>query len=307
MDVPDATSVVVVCGPTASGKSAVADEIAGRTEATTIVVDSMQVYREIPLISNQQRSRPAELVGVISVTQEWTVARHRSIVDALLARQNAEGRRFVLDAGTGMYLNAVLMDIELAPRVAASVRAEAVRQTVAQTEEKDLAPAVNTRREIRRRELELAGASARGSIWTPKMRLSADILYLRPPRDRTDASIEARSALIARGGVREARRLMELAANGAPPTAQVLGSIGVRELVDVLEAGDVGERALEEAERRISTRTRRLARRQVRWFDKMVRTLKESASITVAYGPEDPLARAFAERSIAQYHHGRMG
>jgi tRNA dimethylallyltransferase len=303
--------VIVVCGPTASGKSALADEIAGGMQATTIVVDSMQVYREIPLISNQKRMRPAELVGAVSVTEEWTVARHRAFVDALLAGQNAAGPRFVLDAGTGMYLNAVLMDIDLAPRVEASVRAEAVRQTTsALTDDVNLPPtAANARREVRRRELELAGAPARGSIWRPKMRLGADILYLRPPRDRTDAAIDARSASIASGGLGEARILMELAANGEPPTAQVMESIGVRELVALLESADTGAGAVEDAERQISTRTRRLARRQVRWFDKMVRTLKESASITVADGPEDPRARAFVERSIrsiAQHPHGRM-
>lgn len=296
--------VIVVCGPTASGKSAVADEISGRLSMTsgvaaiTLVVDSMQVYREIPRISNQARTGPAELASVVSVTEEWTVARHRAAVDAFLSdtdNTSTHQRRFVLDAGTGMYLNAILMDIELAPRVDAAVRAEAIRQTTDDTGGPVGTPA---RRRARSRELEITGAPARGSIWTREMRMDADILYLRPPRNRTDAAIEARSNEISRGGIPEARELMKLAEEGNPPTPQVMGSIGVRELMQILVHGGASEGALEDARRRISTRTRRLARRQVRWFDKMVRTLEESAAVTVAEGPDDPRARDFIERSI---------
>src|SRR3712207_8321301 len=67
---------LVVCGPTASGKSELSDALAERlTQAQgdhvpTLAVDSMQVYREIPTITNQARRRRAELVGIVSVTQE---------------------------------------------------------------------------------------------------------------------------------------------------------------------------------------------------------------------------------------------
>ena len=74
----------MVCGPTASGKGEVSDALADALTrehgaiVTTLVVDSMQVYREIPTITNQARRRPAELLGIVSVTEEWTVARHRA-------------------------------------------------------------------------------------------------------------------------------------------------------------------------------------------------------------------------------------
>ncbi|MBD0356870.1 MAG: hypothetical protein ICV57_06785, partial [Rubrobacter sp.] len=74
---------LVVCGPTSAGKSEVADGLAedlsetfGRW-ITTILVDSMQVYREVPIITNQIRTRPAEIAGIVSVADAWTVARHR--------------------------------------------------------------------------------------------------------------------------------------------------------------------------------------------------------------------------------------
>src|SRR3712207_5864179 len=78
-------TALVVCGPTTGGKSELSDTFAERlTEAKgqqvpTLAVDSMQVYRELPVITNQSRSRPAELVGIVSVTEEWTVARHKAL------------------------------------------------------------------------------------------------------------------------------------------------------------------------------------------------------------------------------------
>lgn len=317
-----------MCGPTASGKSAAADELAERLSlasgapATTIIVDSMQVYREIPRISNQARRRPAELVGSVSVTEEWTVARHRAAVDALISTRSPSlgvggpAPSFVLDAGTGMYLNTILMDIDIAPKVDPSLRAEAARQaavSAGDTSQRfasdDGGERANPRRRARSRELELAGAPARGSIWRPETRMDADILYLRPPRDAIDASIARRSRKIARDGVDEARHLMEMSRQGRPPTLQVMGSIGVRELIEVLERRD-DEADTGSAVEGISARTRRLARRQVRWFDKMVRTLDRSVRITVADGPNDPRAAAFIERAVEdrlREPHGTMG
>src|SRR3712207_9355991 len=72
------------------------------TWSPTLVVDSMQVYRGIRTLTNQPRRRPAELVGVVPVVDEWTVARHKEAVEDTVGALDVP---FVLDAGTGMYLN----------------------------------------------------------------------------------------------------------------------------------------------------------------------------------------------------------
>jgi len=80
-----------VCGPTASGKSEVSDALAEELSQVrglrvpTLVVDSMQVYRELPVTTNQARGRPAELVGIVSVTGEWSVAAHKARAEELIA------------------------------------------------------------------------------------------------------------------------------------------------------------------------------------------------------------------------------
>jgi tRNA dimethylallyltransferase len=224
----------------------------------------MQVYREVPVITNQARGRPAELVGIVSVTEEWTVARHKALAEEIIASES----RFVLDAGTGMYLNAILLDIPLAPKVSTELRCQA--QAAAKGES-------NPRRAARAKELELAGAAGRGSIWEGDLRYDTAIVYLRPDRHAVDAAIDERSRRITMIGLEEAGRLREMAAAGTRISPQVMDSVGVRELFGHLS----GMLSLQQAQDLISTRTRQLARRQMRWFDKLARTLEGRASITV--------------------------
>ncbi len=274
--------VFVVCGPTASGKSGLADEISSRlTEAggawaNTVAVDSMQVYREIPTITNQARKRPAEFVGMVSVADEWTVALHRAAAWSVIRHSDSP---VVLDAGTGMYLNAVLLDIPLAPRVSPEVRARAeeiVRNYST--------PPPNPRRAIREEELRISGAPQRGSIWDGPVMFDATILYLRPEWEVLRGAIDARSSSIARDGLDEASILDEMEREGNPPNPSVEISIGVRELRDHLH----GNLPIRVAEERIAIRTRRLARRQIRWFDKLTRNLNGNVRTVVANSPNDP-------------------
>ena len=263
-------SALVVCGPTAGGKSELSDALAeeltqrrGR-RVPTLVVDSMQVYREIPVITNQARGRAAEMVGVVSVTEEWSVASHRARAEGIIAPEAV----FVLDAGTGMYLNALLLDFPLAPRVSSGLRRRA---------EEEAANLPNPRHAARERELELAGADARGSVWEGNLKYETAILYLRPHRTDIDAAIADRSKRIVREGLGEAETLRDMIARGESISPSVMRSVGVRELSQHLS----GELALDQAEDLIATRTRRFARRQMRWFDKLARTLKGRASVSV--------------------------
>jgi tRNA dimethylallyltransferase len=261
---------LVVCGPTASGKSELSDAFAEMlTEAEgrhvpTLAVDSMQVYRELPVITNQARRRPAELVGIVSVTEEWNVARHRTLAEEIIAKEAT----FVLDAGTGMYLNAILLDIPLAPKVSTELRRQAQESTEAES---------NPRRAARAKELELAGAAGRGSIWKGDLRYDTSIVYLRPERHALDAAIDERSRRITLNGLEEAGRLRVMASAGMKISPQVMDSVGVRELYGHLS----GTLSLQQAQELIATRTRRLARRQMRWFDKLARLLQGRARITV--------------------------
>ncbi len=271
--------VVAVCGPTAAGKSDLADDLADRLSAgrgsrtPVIVVDSMQVYSGLGVISNQARRRPASLVSVVPTTERWTVARHAL---AALDLISASEMGVVLDAGTGMYLNAILMHIQMAQKVPEPLREQALLAS---------AGLANPRRASRELELELDGAPPRGSIWEGEPRYDTTLLYLRPQREALDRRIAERSAKIVACGLEEAREIRSLQRDGHTINPSVTEAVGVREML-ALSDGNITP---QEAEEKISTRTRRLARRQMRWFDKLARTLEpaEGARVTVAQNPAD--------------------
>ncbi len=229
----------------------------------------MQVYKELPVITNQARRRPAELVGIVSVTEEWTVARHKELAEGIIRETETP---FVLDAGTGMYLNAIILDFPLAPKVPQKTRTRAAELS---------AGAQNPRRAARAKELELAHAPERGSIWEGDLRYDSAVIYLRPGKETLDAAIAKRTQRLLRGGLAEAARIKELAEGGVRINPPVLDSIGVSELLEHLS----GKTTLAQATSQITTRTRQLARRQLRWFDKLAKTLSADAKITVAESP----------------------
>jgi tRNA dimethylallyltransferase len=275
----DVKNALVVCGPTAAGKSELADALADAISermghpVPTVAVDSMQVYVGLERISNQARRRPAELVGVVPVTERWTMARHRDATEAIVG---ASGGHCVLDAGTGMYLNAILLGTPLAPPVPAEIRARAQREA---------AGAPNPRRASRERELAMVGVEERGSIWDGEPRYRTRLLYLRPERSALDKRVALRSKKIAEEGLEEAAVLKRMVEAGEDVNPSVLESVGVRELMDVLS----GRLSPAQAEERLAARTRRLARKQLRWFDKLARTLEGRASVTVAESPAEAM------------------
>lgn len=230
----------------------------------------MQVYKEIPVITNQARQRTAEMVGIVSVEEEWTVACHRERVQEAVGSLPEE-QPFVLDAGTGMYLNFIVLKIPLAPKVPREIRAEAERL---------VAEAENARRETREKELALAGTPERGSIWVGELRYDSSFLYLRPPKGELDRNIKVRSESIVRDSKREVRRLID---SGVVPNRSVREAIGVKEMLLYASSKLSQEQAIES----ISSRTRRLARRQIRWFDKLSRSLPEETDVLVAEKPSE--------------------
>ena len=269
-------SVIVVCGPTAGGKSDLADCLAERLSERSgsyvpvVVVDSMQVYSGIEEITNQARRRPARLVSIIPVTERWTVARHATASLALLSH-SPDGA--ILDAGTGMYLNAILLDLPLAPRVSPRLREKAEEATVNEA---------NPRRAARTAELEMSGADERASIWSGDLRYETTILYLRPERRVLDASISERSKGICASGLEEARMIRRMQREGHDINPSVLESVGVAEMLQLADR----EITPEEARDKISARTRRLARKQLRWFDKLVRTVEGRAKVRIIENPD---------------------
>ena len=114
--------VVAVFGPTAAGKSAVAEALADRLGSDVVSADAMQVYRELPILTNQPL-RPTRLVAICGVAEtmsvgEYAVRAHAEI-DELADRTGS----VIVAGGTGLYLRAALVDLHLPPPAAPGVRA----------------------------------------------------------------------------------------------------------------------------------------------------------------------------------------
>ena len=106
--------VVAIFGPTASGKTAVAELVAQRLRGEVVSVDSMQAYRGLPILTAQP-ARPTRLVGIWPLSHEGSVGEFAEWAHGAIDELRADGRLPVLAGGTGLYLRAALVDLGLPP------------------------------------------------------------------------------------------------------------------------------------------------------------------------------------------------
>lgn len=269
-------STVALVGATASGKSAIALEVARALGDVEIVsVDSMQVYRGLDIgTAKPTRAERAEvphhLLDLVEVEEEFSVAEFQRAASLALADIEARGRRALLVGGTGLYLRAVIDDLELPGRFPAARAALASEPDTAvlhaRLAELDPAAAARTLPSNRRRverALEVTIGSGRPfSTFGPGLDAYPPIatiqIGLDVPLEELDRRIEARvHAMVESGLVAEATAL-----GGRALSRTAAVALGYAEVLAHL----TGTCSLDDAVTETIRRTRRLARRQVRWF-----------------------------------------
>jgi tRNA dimethylallyltransferase len=260
--------VLAIFGPTGSGKSAVAEAIADEIPAEIVSADSMQVYRGLPILTNQP-ARPTHLVAIWPLDHEASVAQYARLAHETIDGILEHGRTPIVAGGTGLYLRGALADLEVPPAPAPGVREKWRRvydrlgpeATHALLAERDPATAEalhpnDRRRVVRALELADAGASLRPTddrLWTADVRHPALIVGLDVPRDELLRRIEARTrAMLAAGAADEAR-----AALAHPLSTTARKVIGLVEAAE-LPAGEAAEA--------IALRTRQYAAYQRKWM-----------------------------------------
>ena len=255
-------------GPTASGKSAVAEEIARRISAELVSADSMQVYRGLPILTNQSEF-PARLVAIWDLDHEASVGKYQELAHAAIDEILASGRTPVVVGGTGLYLRAALAELRLPPAAAPETRkrlerlydrvgAERAHELLAERDP-GAAAAVHPndrRRVVRALELVEAGSSLRPSqdrLWAGETRHPTLIAGLELPREELRRRIAERAREMFERGVEE-----EVHAALARPISDTARHVlGLRELAELPR-----DQALEA----LITRTRRYAAYQSRWM-----------------------------------------
>lgn len=278
MDLPHA---LLVAGPTASGKSALAIELAKRLQGTIVNTDSMQVYRELRVLSarptpDEESIVPHKLYGVRPAAEAGSVAWWRERALATMEECKADGRLPVLTGGSGMYFAAMTDGIAEVPDPGPEARAEARRLLAEQGPEAlhaglskvDPATAARLRPSDSQRlarAWEVWRGTGRGlaawqDIRTPPAPWRFTAILLDPPRDALRAAIETRfDAMLRQGALEEVRELVAL---GLDPALPAMRAHGVPELSAYLR----DELSLEQASERVRLITGQYTKRQATWF-----------------------------------------
>jgi tRNA dimethylallyltransferase len=210
--------VLAIFGPTASGKSAVAEALAARIPAEIVSADAMQAYRGLPILTNQPE-RPTALVGIWPLDHEGSVAEYRRLAHAAIDAALGEGRTPVVAGGTGLYLRAALAGFELPPAPSPGARErwgllyDEAGAEAAHAELAELDPAAaalvhpnDRRRVVRALELAEAGASlapASNRLWTDDTRHPTVVFGLDVPTEILSRRIDDRTRAMLERGVEE--------------------------------------------------------------------------------------------------------
>jgi tRNA dimethylallyltransferase len=258
-------TVIGIFGPTASGKSRVAASLAERLPAEVVSADAMQVYRGLPILTNQA---PARLVALWPLDHEASVGEYAPLAHAAIDEILAAGRTPVVVGGTGLYLRAALADLALpaAPAPGERERWERVYDedpALAHERLSELDPAAaaavhrnDRRRVVRALELAAAGASlAPGTdrLWAEETRHPTVLVGLDVPKDVLEQRIEERTrAMFDAGVVEEVHTAL-----AGPVSATARKTLGLDEVATLPRA---------EAIEAMVVRTRRYAAYQRKWM-----------------------------------------
>lgn len=274
--------VVCLVGPTASGKTALALELAAACDAEIVSADSRQVYRRMDVGTAKptpaERARvPHHVIDVVDPDTSFDVARFRDAATAAIADITARGRRVLVVGGTGLYVRALVHGLCPAPprqptlraRLEAEVAAEGAAALHHRLRAVDpiAAARIHPNDRVRVvRALEVAGASGRPlSAWQAahafgERPYEVVMIGLAVPTADLDARIDARlEAMLAAGFLDEVR---VLCASGLADDAPAWNAVGYRELREVVR----GRATLDDAVRATRRATRQFAKRQRTWF-----------------------------------------
>ena len=282
MSIAAPSPVLLIAGPTASGKSALALRLAEVLDGEIVNADALQLYADLRVISarptpEDEARAPHHLFGVADAADGWSVGRWLKAAAAVLDEIAARGRQPIVVGGTGLYFKALTEGLAEIPPVPAAVRQAAAarfdaigeaafRQELARVDARAEARIGPSDRQRLVRAYEVFEASGRAlSDWQADTRPALvqgawRAIVLEPAREALFARCDARlEAMVASGALEETAALM---ARNLDPALPAMKAVGLRELASHL----AGERTLVEALGLAQQETRRYAKRQTTWL-----------------------------------------
>ena len=275
-------NIICIAGPTASGKTALAVELAKALDAEVVSCDSMYVYKRMNIgtakpTQEEMQGIRHHMIDVCEPTEDFSVSCYTQmaapIVDDILAR----GKTAIITGGTGLYMDSLIKGNDFAPVPAtghrevleAQLEAEGLSPLLARLEEIDPEAAQrsqnNPRRIIRALEVYLetgetiTAHNLRTQAIPPRYQplwLGLDYTSRQALYDRIDLRVE----LMLQQGLLE--EIQQLLASGIPAACTAMQAIGYKEFVDALE----GKISIAEATAQVQQASRRYAKRQLTWF-----------------------------------------
>lgn len=273
--------VLVILGPTATGKSHCAIEIAKKFQGEIISGDSMLVYRDMNIgtakpTAAELAAVPHHLVNILPPEASFSVVDFKEQAQRLITEINGRGHLPIIAGGTGLYIKALLEDYafnsvsednelrERLTREAQEQGPEALHQRLAQLDAEAAARIHpnNVRRVVRALEAALGGEQVNqyGASESP---YDALVIGLEMERGALYERINRRVDLMLEAGLEQEVR--NLLAHGVSPECQSMQSIGYRQLVWYIN----GSMDYAQAVDKLKQATRNFAKRQITWYKKM--------------------------------------
>ena len=289
-------NLFVISGPTASGKSSLAIEVCAALEGEVVSADSMQVYKHMdiatakPSVEDRARVRH-HLVSVIEPDEQFSVAKYAALAHSVISEIHARGKTPVLCGGTGLYIQAVVENLQLTPGEITSEGAgtweelyeidPAYAKRIHPNDQKRISHAIAL---FRSTGVTLTEQNARSrDIASP---YDARMIFLNA-RDRKTLydRIDKRVDVMIEAGLVEEAKL-----ENTGITAKQ--AIGHKELQGYFD----GVCSLDEAAAKLKRETRRYAKRQLSWFRRMARewNARSPGSCAELFIEEDYMAQAIA-------------
>ena len=274
-------NIICIAGPTASGKTALAVELAKRFNGEVVSCDSMQIYRRMDIgtakpFPEERQGIPHHMIDVADPDEDFSVSRYCEMAGPIVDDIVARGKTAIIAGGTGLYMDSLIKGNDFAPFPSTGCR----ERLEAQCDEMGMEFMMNMLREI--------DPEAAQRIHDRKRMIRALEVYqetgetitehnrktqLIPPKysplwfgldfeprqalyDRIDLRVEI---MLQQGLVEEIRNLLD---SGIPEKATSMQAIGYKEFVDALD----GRCTIEEAAAQVQQASRRYAKRQLTWF-----------------------------------------
>lgn len=260
-----ASPLVVVIGPTASGKSALGIKLAEKFDGEIIAADSRTIYRGMDIgtakVTRLERDRiPHHVIDITTPDRLFSVSEYQTAAIEAITDITQRGKLPIMVGGTGLYIDAVLYDFTFRGRADVALRGKLAQLNVEELQQQIRYEGLTLPENYRNPRHLIRVLETKGEVGTRKaLRPHTLVLGLNPSKEELDKRIEQRvGAMFEQGLEKEVRKLVKKYGWEAVP----LQTIGYQEFREYFN----GTISLEAVKQRITTNTRRYAKRQRTWF-----------------------------------------